>query len=144
MSYPTFFLRDSRIAHNAAQFIAGLPTSADRPLVVEVKEPTRTLEQNAKLWAVLTDIADQVDWYGRRLSKEDWKTVLTAALKKLDVVPAIDGTGFVALGQSTSKMRIAEMAELIELAQAFGSEHGVRWGDESMSAMRWAKEKRAA
>jgi hypothetical protein len=76
------------------------------------------------MWAVLTDLAEQVEWYGQKLSKENWKDVLTAALKKQSVVPALDG-GFVVLGTSTSKMTIAEMTELIELAMAFGVEKGV-------------------
>lgn len=91
---------------------------------VEVKPKTRSLEQNARLWALLTDVSHQVDWYGRKLTPEDWKHVFTAALSKQDVVPGIDG-GFVVLGKSTSKMSVAEMAELQTLIEAFGAERGV-------------------
>lgn len=100
---------------------------AGHRMVVEVKPETRSLEQNARLWAMLTEISEQVDWYGRRLSPEDWKHVFTASLRKLDVVPNLDGTGFVALGMSTSKMTRREMAELQELMEAFGAERGVRF-----------------
>ena len=78
--------------------------NAPHGYVVEIKEKTRSLEQNSLLWALLTDVSRQVDWYGRRLSPENWKNVFSAALKKQDVVPNIDGDGFVVLGQSTSKM----------------------------------------
>ncbi len=98
---------------------------------VTVAEPTRNLEQNAAMWAALTDLSEQVDWYGRRLSPHDWKAVMTASLKKLEVVPNIDGTGFVALGQSTSKMPKREMSDLLELIHAFGAERGVIFGDET-------------
>ena len=50
----------------------------------------------------------------------------TAALKRQDVVPGIDG-GFVVLGKETSKMTIAEMGELMTLMEAFGAEKGVRF-----------------
>lgn len=100
---------------------------AGHRMVVEVKPETRSLEQNARLWAMLTEISEQVDWYGRRLTPEDWKHVFTASLRKLDVVPNLDGTGFVALGMSTSKMTRREMAELQELMEAFGAERGVRF-----------------
>lgn len=100
---------------------------AGHRMVVEVKPETRSLEQNARLWAMLTEISEQVDWYCRRLSPEDWKHVFTASLRKLDVVPNLDGTGFVALGMSTSKMTRREMAELQELMEAFGAERGVRF-----------------
>ena len=99
---------------------------AGRRMVVELRTETRSLEQNARLWAMLTEVSRQVDWYGRKLTPEQWKHVFSAALKKQDVVPGIDG-GFVVLGLSTSKMTRAEMSELQELIEAFGAERGVRF-----------------
>jgi hypothetical protein len=89
---------------------------------------TRTSEQNRLMWAVLTDLSEQVDWYGQHLSKGEWKDVLTASLKRQKVVPGLDG-GFVVCGAGTSKMTVAEMTELIELAMAFGTEKGVVFSD---------------
>ena len=97
-----------------------------RRWVLTIRPETRSLQQNARLWATLTDISQQVDWYGRKLSPENWKHVFSAALKKQDVVPGLDG-GFVVLGLSTSKMTVGEMAELQELMEAFGAENGVRF-----------------
>lgn len=88
----------------------------------------RTLSQNSRLWAMLTDVSRQVDWYGRKLSQWAWKDVFTAALKKQDVVPGIDG-GFVVLGERTSRFTKAEMSELLELMMAFGANHKVIWSD---------------
>ena len=101
-------------------------TMAGHRLVLEYKPETRTLAQNARLWAMLTDISKQVVWHGRKLDQESWKHVFTAALSKQEVVPGIDG-GFVVLGKSTSKMTKAEMAELQTLMEAFGAEHGVQF-----------------
>lgn len=100
---------------------------ADHRLVVTVKKETRSSAQNSRLWAMLTDVSQQVDWYGKKLTAEDWKHVFTASLKRLDVVPNIDGTGFVALGMSTSKMTRAELSELLEFIEAFGAQQGVRF-----------------
>lgn len=97
---------------------------------VTVAEPTRTLEQNARLWACLGDISAQVDWYGKKLAPEDWKHVFSSALKKMDVVPNLDGTGFVALGLSTSRMSKRELSDLMELINAFGAERGVEWSEQ--------------
>lgn len=94
---------------------------------VEIKEKTRSLDQNARLWALLTDLSNQVNWYGRKLSPENWKHVMTAALTKQDVVPNIDGSGFVVLGQSTSKMGKKMFGDLMTLIEAFGVEHNVKW-----------------
>jgi len=101
-------------------------TFAGVKIVVEAKRETRSLEQNSRLWALLTDVSKQVDWYGHKLTPDEWKDVFTAALKKEKVVPGING-GFVVLGQSTSKMSIAEMVELQTLIEAFGADKDVKW-----------------
>jgi len=90
---------------------------------------TRTTEQNAKLWAMLNDVARQVDWYGQKLGAYDWKHIFTAGLKKTRAVPGIDG-GVVILGTSTSKMNKLEFSELLELMYAFGAEHDVKWSEQ--------------
>ena len=100
---------------------------AGNRMVVEVKPETRSTEQNARLWAMLSDISQQVDWYGRKLSPEDWKHLFSSTLRKLEVVPNLEGTGFVALGLSTSKMSRREMCDLQELMEAFGAERGVKF-----------------
>lgn len=101
---------------------------------VTIAEPKRNLEQNARMWAMLADVSRQVDWYGKRLTPEDWKHVFTSSLRRLEVVPNLDGTGFVALGLSTSRMSVREMSDLIELMAAFGAERGVVFADEGQAA----------
>ena len=99
---------------------------AGHRLVLEVRPEKRSDAQNRRLWAMLADISAQVDWYGQKLTSEEWKDVLSASLKRTKVVPGLDG-GFVVCGQSTSRMTRAEMCELQELMEAFGSEKGVRF-----------------
>lgn len=99
---------------------------AGHRMVVEVKPETRSLEANARMWAMLSEISQQVEWYGHRLTPEEWKDVFSAAMKRTKVVPGLDG-GFVVCGQSTSKMTRAEMSEMQELMEAFGAEKGVRF-----------------
>ena len=143
MATTRFFLRDPSIVVNACRFISALLINSDRPWVIEIKEATRTLEQNAKMWCVLTDISKQVKWYGEWLSPEDWKHVITASLRKQKSVPGIDG-GFVVLGLSTSKMSIREMSDVIELAHAFGAQQGVKWGVNALDGIRWSESWRNA
>lgn len=121
-----------RLVHEQARRLAAdYCRTAPDGFVVTVAEPTRTLDQNAKLWPMLQDISRQVDWYGQKLTDEEWKDVFSAALKKQKVVPGLDG-GFVVCGQRTSQMGKREFAELIELMYAFGAERDVRWSDPMM------------
>jgi len=99
---------------------------AGHRLTLEVRPEKRSDAQNRRLWAMLSDISAQVDWYGNKLSDEEWKDVFTAALKRQKVVPGLDG-GFVVCGQRTSRMTKAEMAELHELMEAFGAQQGVQF-----------------
>lgn len=117
------------LAHALARAGAILAVqNAQEGTVVELRERTRTLEQNAKLWAMLTDVSRQVNWHGQKLTQENWKDVFSAAIKRQQVVPGLDG-GFVVLGQKTSKMTKREFSELVELIYAFGAEHSVEWSE---------------
>lgn len=116
-----------RLVHDEARRRAAHDVlSASDGWIVTVSEPTRTLDQNALMWPLLEDIAQQVEWYGQRLTGDEWKDVLTAALRKEKVVPGING-GFVVVGQRTSKMGKREFSELVELIYAFGAQQGVRF-----------------
>ena len=116
---------DERIRYIRLLIRRGL---AAGPVIVSLGRETRTAEQNAKLWPMLTDVSKQVEWYGQMLSPEDWKHVFTSALLKQRAVPGIDG-GIVVLGQSTSRMSKRMFSDLIELIYAFGAEHGVVWSE---------------
>lgn len=113
-------LSSPEIRAKASNWIAKAP---DRTRVT-FQSPTRSLPQNSLLWARLTEVAEKVEWYGQRLSADDWKCVFTAALRKARVVPGLDG-GFVVLGLSTSSMSKDELTALLDLVDAFAAERGV-------------------
>ncbi|MFC3189770.1 recombination protein NinB [Pseudocitrobacter faecalis] len=133
----TFEIRSPVHQQNAIQAIQQILPSYEKPITVTISERTRSGEQNKRLWATLRDISQQVNWHGRWLDAESWKCIFTAALKKQDVVPNLDNNGFVVIGKSTSKMRVSEFAELLELIQAFGTERGIKWSDEARLALEW-------
>jgi len=102
---------------------------------ITFQEAKRSSDQNAKMWAILTEVARQVQWHGQRLSADDWKLVFLAALKaELRIVPNLDGTGFVQLGRSSSDLSVPEMADLIDLIAAFGARQGVVFADQLEAA----------
>jgi hypothetical protein len=92
---------------------------------IEFKRSKRTLPQNDLMWARLTEISRQVEWYGQMLTNDDWKEMFTASLKKQRVVPGLDAGTFVVLGMRTSDMSAEEMGNLLDLIDAFAAERGV-------------------
>ena len=121
-------LYNAKQAHQAIQtawqHAKGWLMAGDTRLTLEIRPEKRSDAQNRRLWAMLSDVSKQVEWYGHKLTSEEWKDVFSASLKRTKVVPGLDG-GFVVCGQSTSKMTKAEMCELQELIEAFGAQRGV-------------------
>jgi hypothetical protein len=98
---------------------------------ITFQEAKRSSDQNAKMWAMLTEVARQVKWHGQKLSPDDWKVVFLSALKaELRMVPNLDGNGFVQLGRSSSALSVDEMSDLMALIEAFGAREGVVFGGE--------------
>lgn len=125
-----------------SRYLITLNTSADRARAmkvltaappgsrVEIKAVKRSLPQNDRMWAMLTDVAQQLPWHGTRLRPDDWKLLFLDSLKReLRAVPNLDGTGFVNIGTSSSDLSKGEMSDLIELIAEFGARHGVVFGD---------------
>jgi hypothetical protein len=97
---------------------------------LEFKTAKRSLPQNSRMWAMLTDLATQLCWHGKHLKPDEWKLVMLDGLKRdLRIVPNIDGTGFVNLGRSSSDLSKEEMSDLMELIASFGAQHGVVFND---------------
>jgi hypothetical protein len=130
MTRATLILASNAVRDRAHNWIDRVPPGTR----VEFKAPRRSVDQNALLWSLLTDIASQVVWYGQKLSAEDWKDVLTASLRKARVVPGIDPGTFVPLGMRTSDMSKSEFSDLLELIYAFGSQQGVKFHTEEDAA----------
>lgn len=105
----------------AAQWAKSAPSGC----IIEFKQSKRTLDQNSRMWACLTQIAQQVEWYGQKLSADDWKDVFTASLRKARVVPGLDAGTFVPLGMRSSDLSKQEFSDLLELINAFAAERGV-------------------
>jgi len=109
----------------AIRWAGGVPAGTR----IDFKAPRRSNDQNAKMWAMLTEISEQVKWHGHHLTADDYKSLFTAGLRKAFVVPDLDGSGFVMLGLRTSDMSKEEMSDMIELMYKFGAEHGVQFHD---------------
>lgn len=110
----------------AVKWVGQAPTGTR----VIFKESKRTVAQNDRLWAMLSDVASQLGWHGQKLSTESWKLLFIDALNsEMNLVPNIAGDGVVNLGRSSSNLSKADFSNLLELIAAFGAEHGVVFHD---------------
>lgn len=114
-----------------------------------------TLEQRKLFNAACGDLSDQLRWHGNRLSKDDWRHLLSGTVLGWRMMPAIDNgegrQGFIMLGGSSLDLTKRQCTEAIEMAFAIGDHpegqgidaKPVRWGAVVCGA-RWIAEEMAA
>jgi len=105
-------------------------------VMLRISDVLRSLDQNAKQWALLRDIAAVVpmtiNGVAQLASTNEWKAVLSAAhTKEVRFAQDPTGPGLIALGVSTSNMPKKVFSEYIEFLYWFGSEHNVTWSEKA-------------
>ena len=124
MTATTVILRGTdqrRLAHEMID-------TARADYVVTVRPPKRSLEQNARLWAMIADISYAMP-EGRRHTPEDWKCLFMHACGwEVQFLDGLDGRPFPS-GFRSSRMTVSQMADLITFISAWGDEHDVMWSE---------------
>ena len=134
-----FYLRNNAIKNYLIEMFSKLEASELNPLQIVIREPKRSLDQNAALWPLLQKFAEQKTWpvNGKmvEMAPEDWKDLLTAAFRNEAnrVAVGING-GIVFLGMRTSKMGKKEFSDFLEFVHATAIDLGVDLTDERMAA----------
>ena len=97
---------------------------------VEFKGAKRTLSQNDRMWAMLTDVAMQRDHFGRHYTPDEWKAIFMRACgHEIHFIPTLEGDGVIPWGLNSSDLSKDEMSELIAFMQAWGDQSGIVWHD---------------
>lgn len=97
--------------------------------VMTLAKPTRTLEQNAKLWPMLEDLREQVPALGSYSTDDIKLRFLNALGVEMRFLPALENEGMFPVGLKSSTLTKDQFSGLIELIYAYGAKHGVRWSD---------------
>lgn len=122
----TFVLINRQIKGNALEALR----MAQQYDVVTIAPKTRSNDQNAKLHAMLADLAaSPIEFAGKRRTLEEWKALVisghaVATGSAGEVIPGIEGE-FVAIRESSAKMSVARASSLIEYTLAFCVTNGV-------------------
>ena len=103
---------------------------------LEFREPKRSLPQNDRMWAMLTDIAKQrPNHNGAKMTADLWKAVFMQALgAEMTMLPTLECDGFFPIGLRSSELSKSEMSDLMELMTAWGAAHGVTFHDQAAAA----------
>ena len=105
--------------------------AAGRKLTLEVKDASKSREQEEKYHAIIGDIAKQAQHMGAKWSPDDWKRLLVdlycveKQLPNGKVVPSLDMTGIVQLGMQTRHFTKEQASEFVEFLLAWCVENGI-------------------
>lgn len=96
--------------------------------VVRIAPEKRSLDQNSKMWAMLSDIS-RAKPEGRRHTPEVWKCLfMNACGHEVAFETGLDDRPF-PIGFHSSSLTKAQMSDLIEFIYAYGARHNIVWSD---------------
>ena len=120
----TVIIRGDKQQQLACQIIRAAPLGS----IVRVSPPKRTIDQNAKMWAMISDVS-RAKPEGRMHTPEVWKCLFMSACgHAVQFEMGLDNKPF-PIGFSSSRLSKAEMADLITVIYEYGDRHGVRWSE---------------
>jgi hypothetical protein len=120
----TIILRGGRQRMLARQLIEQAPDDA----VVTIRAASRSLDQNARLWAMISDIS-RAKPEGRMHTPEVWKCLFMSACgHAVQFETGLDGKPF-PIGFRSSRLTKAEASDLMEFVSEYGARHGVVWSE---------------
>ena len=100
-------------------------------MIVDEEKETRSSEQNRKMWAMLGEIAEQLQINGQSFDKDRWKAIMLHAWgEQVEFLPTLDGTSFFPYGHQTSKLSTKKMSSFLEFIIAEGTQRGVKFADD--------------
>jgi hypothetical protein len=125
MAGQTCILRGGSQRLLAIEWIKKAPDNA----VVNIREATRNADQNARMWAMLSDVS-RAKPEGRQWTTDAWKAAFMHSLgHQCAFAEGLDGSGPFPIGFRTSRLTVAQMADLITVIQEYGDRHGVAWSE---------------
>lgn len=126
------------ISQDTKAYVCRQIMASDFGKVVVLQDPTRTLEANAKLHAMLTDISRQAKYMGKPRTVEFWKALfvsgwMVATGQQTENCPGLEGEYFI-LRESTATMSGKRLHSLIEYINAWSAMNEIRF-----SAKEWGE-----
>lgn len=102
--------------------------------ILRLGAPTRSDEQNRKLWPMLEDIRQQVPGMDG-FSRDDIKLRFLNALGvEMRFLPELEGQGLFPVGLRSSTLTKDQFSGLLELIYEYGARNGVRWTEPERKA----------
>lgn len=114
--------------------------------ISDISQTNKTRIQEERYHAMLNDIAKQCQHLNMKLDRDTWKRLAIDQFKRetlkepeccakywarnqLNIIPSLDGSAMVVLGEQSRKFPIKVAAVFIEWLFAWGATNNVTWSD---------------
>ena len=110
--------------------------SAGKKLTLEIKDASKSREQEEKYHAIIGDIAKQAQHMGHKWDAESWKRLMVdkylreTGFMNSPIIPNLDGTGIIQLGFQTRKFSKEQASEFVEFLLAWCADNGIELKEE--------------
>lgn len=108
-----------------------------KQLSLEIKEISKTREQERLYHAMIGEIAKQAQHLGAKWIAEDWKRLLVdqfckdTGLTGSKVIPNLSGDGIVQLGFQTRNFTKEQASEFVEWLHSWGANNGITFTEKT-------------
>ena len=111
--------------------------AAGRKLTLEVKDASKSREQEEKYHAIIGDIAKQAQHMGAKWDSETWKRLLVDKYCRetglnSQIMANLDNDGLVQLGFQTRKFTKEQASEFVEFLLAWCAENGIELNEKTL------------
>lgn len=121
-------LQTDQDRETACRWARGVPLGSR----IEFKETKRSLPQNDLMWALLTEVSQQLKHGDKKYDPDQWKSIFLHAFgREITFLPSLDLKTFLPIELSSSDLGKDEMTNFIEFILKEGTERGVTFREHS-------------
>jgi hypothetical protein len=108
-----------------------------RKMTLEIKDASKSREQEEKYHAIIGDIAKQAQHMGAKWDAETWKRLLVDKYCReiglnSQIMANLDSDGLVQLGFQTRKFTKEQASEFVEFLHAWATDNGVTLNEKTL------------
>lgn len=123
MTKRTIWLTSPRTRDYACRAIQEAPTG----WICRIAEPTRTDEQNRKMWPMIQDMQRQIPEFNAYSAEDIKLRFLNALGVEMRFLPTLEGQGMFPVGHRSSTLTVDQFSALLELMHEYGARHNVEF-----------------
>ncbi|EAB5457506.1 NinB protein [Escherichia coli] len=114
-----YHLTNESIRYNAIQYLR----TCDLDIIVEFKQRNRSIRQNARLHAMLSEISKKATYHGKARNIEFWKGLFVsgwqiATNQHPEIISGLEGE-LINIRESTATLSVKKISEIMDYIEAY-------------------------